>query len=799
MNQILMVLGAPRSGISILTQCLNLLGCKLPEINSQNEAEVISLLFFNQLGIDPLGAGKLPEDWQQLTAATIARERIRILLINQKKENSPLIIASQALCRILPLWMDVLGKLDIKPMFIHCLRHPWEVAQSLASNKNMDVNKANLIWLSHNRDAVSTYRKWPHVLTTFDQLLTDPVSTFQCIQDKLMVTYPNTFERVYPELINIVQPKLRNYNVAYMRKRESKRFERFSNVYDHIYQYCLGINFDNKHIKRNIGQSNCSLERLLNDKKKSTTNTSFQLNDEIIDLLLRYIGQYEEKENRAKAEINQKRGGESDKSPTLFFQLGIGNCKQNKYIFKKIKLPENKWYKIYFKEFGEKLIKDNEIILIPLNTPGTIKISSINLKTATHGDEVFWSAKSARDFENIIIEGDAIRLPDQKNLVLLVTGNKPKIRIITPERTNDFPLEIEVWVKASKNQEILKEKKYHFIENDDFSIINILSDQRIWNNDTFVNIIDVILTTHKNIRHLSQFINPMTKEKIGTVYEECCRVENSRPVYNNIISKVCEDKKIQFKDAVLEYYDDFGLWISMNEILIHQEYFFNNKSKNPKILDCGANIGLAIYYFKHFYPEAIITCFEPVPKFAEIIQRNIVRNNWKNVEILPYAIDGVDGLSEFYVSKNMSLAGTLTDRRKNAGDKLEKITVERRRLSHYLKEPIDYLKIDIEGSEDLVFEESAALLGNVQYIFCEYHHGLGMPTSRLKKILNILDKSNFDYQVSKSVSYEETTGFHPMKYVGSPYSAVVFAKNKDWSAGQIKAENYLQKKYKGKR
>ena len=51
------------------------------------------------------------------------------------------------------------------------------------------------------------------------------------------------------------------------------------------------------------------------------------------------------------------------------------------------------------------------------------------------------------------------------------------------------------------------------------------------------------------------------------------------------------------------------------EIFENQCLFFETKNQKPKIIDCGANIGISILYYKRLYPEAQIIGFEPDPKF----------------------------------------------------------------------------------------------------------------------------------------------------------------------------------------
>src|SRR5436309_4261583 len=53
--------------------------------------------------------------------------------------------------------------------------------------------------------------------------------------------------------------------------------------------------------------------------------------------------------------------------------------------------------------------------------------------------------------------------------------------------------------------------------------------------------------------------------------------------------------------------------VSFYEIFGRQLYRFSPRRERPTILDCGANIGVAILYWKQAFPEAEIVAFEPDP------------------------------------------------------------------------------------------------------------------------------------------------------------------------------------------
>ena len=256
--------------------------------------------------------------------------------------------------------------------------------------------------------------------------------------------------------------------------------------------------------------------------------------------------------------------------------------------------------------------------------------------------------------------------------------------------------------------------------------------------------------------------------------------ENSIVSYKyqeKILNKFTEKNFFKFKDFKIRFEDRKSLWILIHELLVNQEYFFDSRKLSPTIIDCGVNFGLSLAYFKSIYPKSKIIGFEPLPKMFDTAQKNIIENKWQNIIIYPYALSSKKNEAEFIVPLADSMAGSLTRRRELTGEKVEKIKVKCVKLSSYLKQKVDFLKLDIEGSEEEVLTESREYLKNVKYIFCEYHFTPG-ENNFLDKILTILEEECFDFQVSKSWSYGLRTKNRPMLHVGRTYSAVIFAKNR---------------------
>ena len=93
---------------------------------------------------------------------------------------------------------------------------------------------------------------------------------------------------------------------------------------------------------------------------------------------------------------------------------------------------------------------------------------------------------------------------------------------------------------------------------------------------------------------------------------------------------------------------------------------------------------------------------------------------------------------------------------------------------------MDYLKLDIEGTEGAVLAECAHALPQVHHLFIEYHETHHPERNSLPAILSILERAGFDYEVSKSHGYHLISEHRPMAHVGQSYSAILWAKNRTW-------------------
>ena len=104
----------------------------------------------------------------------------------------------------------------------------------------------------------------------------------------------------------------------------------------------------------------------------------------------------------------------------------------------------------------------------------------------------------------------------------------------------------------------------------------------------------------------------------------------------------------------IKYVDAPSYLFMRGEIFQSEIYRFKCSSPKPYIIDCGANIGLSVIYFKNLYPDCTLLCFEPDGKVFNILRENVTtfglqgvtlhnKALWGREATVPFIQEGADG------------------------------------------------------------------------------------------------------------------------------------------------------------
>jgi FkbM family methyltransferase len=174
------------------------------------------------------------------------------------------------------------------------------------------------------------------------------------------------------------------------------------------------------------------------------------------------------------------------------------------------------------------------------------------------------------------------------------------------------------------------------------------------------------------------------------------------------------------------------------QIFERELYCFSTSRENPKIVDCGANIGLCILYWKQLYPAAQITAFEPDPKVFDTLVWNCKHWELTNVELINKAVWSSETELPFWAEG--ADAGRLLEN--SELNNKSSTTVLTANLRDYLQGEVDFLKLDIEGAETEVLLHCADCLQRISYLFVEYHSFVGKE-QEIDAVLRVLRHADF--------------------------------------------------------
>lgn len=131
--------------------------------------------------------------------------------------------------------------------------------------------------------------------------------------------------------------------------------------------------------------------------------------------------------------------------------------------------------------------------------------------------------------------------------------------------------------------------------------------------------------------------------------------------------------------------------------------FFKNTIKEGwTVLDIGANIGYpSLLLSKLVGKKGKVIAFEPDKDNVQMLKKNIRVNNSKNIIVVPMAVSDHTGVGTLYISDSHS-----GDHRIYSSDEKRKTQkIKTICLDDYFKSKskIDFIQMDVQGAEELVF------------------------------------------------------------------------------------------------
>lgn len=226
-NQALLIVGPHRSGTSALTRVLNLLGVDLgtetlpPKFdNPHGYWEHRGVFDLHEQLLSRMGSGwheyrRIPADGRQQEGVAERLEDLRTLVVREFGDSALWAVKDPRLCRLLPVWLDVLEDLRVDARFILVVRHPLEVARSLdARDDPFSWSKCILLVLADTMEALRHTAGRARVFVSYSQLLEDWRRVVDAISQELRLDWPRDPAEGADEINEFLQPSARHHRLA---------------------------------------------------------------------------------------------------------------------------------------------------------------------------------------------------------------------------------------------------------------------------------------------------------------------------------------------------------------------------------------------------------------------------------------------------------------------------------------------------------------------------------------------------------------------------------------------------------
>ncbi|HVV96926.1 MAG TPA: glycosyltransferase [Rhodanobacteraceae bacterium] len=155
-------------------------------------------------------------DWKQppvdaLPEAIDAFRREVAAILDTLAPRRPWFVKEPRLCLLVRELLPLLTR----PVFVHVVRDPLEVADSLAARDGLDRNDALALWERYTRSAFAATRGWPRIVVDYGELIADSYATATRLHADLVALGVQGL--VAPDPVAIaswIEPELRRHAVA---------------------------------------------------------------------------------------------------------------------------------------------------------------------------------------------------------------------------------------------------------------------------------------------------------------------------------------------------------------------------------------------------------------------------------------------------------------------------------------------------------------------------------------------------------------------------------------------------------
>ena len=224
--KMLMILGMHRSGTSLLAGSCRLLGADLGDhmmaagqdnvMGFWEHDEIVRIHdeILERLGFAWDDVRALPDKWWTYQAIQPQRQALLAVLRRDFGQAKLACVKDPRLCRLLPLWQDLLKELDWDPIYIIATREPSEIYASLKSRNAFPAEKSALLMLRHLLEAEAATRGALRAFVDYAALLKDWEGVLKPVWTKLGLAWAADPVKLEAGVRRFIHKELRHHSAV---------------------------------------------------------------------------------------------------------------------------------------------------------------------------------------------------------------------------------------------------------------------------------------------------------------------------------------------------------------------------------------------------------------------------------------------------------------------------------------------------------------------------------------------------------------------------------------------------------
>jgi FkbM family methyltransferase len=146
---------------------------------------------------------------------------------------------------------------------------------------------------------------------------------------------------------------------------------------------------------------------------------------------------------------------------------------------------------------------------------------------------------------------------------------------------------------------------------------------------------------------------------------------------------------------------------------------------------------MASLFFLHRYPHSHVTTLEPNPHLAQLLRQNL--SPWHDrSHVIEAALSSRDGKTTFHVTRDnlLNVTGGI-ENRESSDRRVVRFDVDTVDAGRVLKDPVDLMKLDVEGHEYEILHLELFRPSHVKNLIVEFHD-IDAPGSRFLDTMRLL-------------------------------------------------------------